>query len=337
MKKGAANQRGGGKAGVAPGGEADLVRRLTESMLADPRTCHLGEPLLPSREAVGELVELIRHLMFPGFFGTRGLKRDDLPAHVAALVGRVRAHTHAEARSALRYMEGLRGGTGKSDRSRALPPSKAVEERAAEVAERFIQRLPELRRLLSLDVQAAYEGDPAAIHPDETIFCYPGIDAVFAHRVAHEFYAQGVPLLPRIIQEMAHSRTGIDINPGAKIGESFFIDHGGAVVIGETTVIGDQVRVYQGVTLGAKSIEKDAHGRVVKGKKRHPTIGDRVTIYAGAVILGGDTVIGDDCIIGGGVFVTESVPAGHVVRPREPELVLRANAKGKNPRVQPEI
>jgi serine O-acetyltransferase len=234
-------------------------------------------------------------------------------------------------------MEGLRGGTGKGDRSRALPPPKAVEERAAEVAERFIQRLPELRRLLSLDVQAAYEGDPAAIHPDETIFCYPGIDAVFAHRVAHEFYAQGVPLLPRIIQEMAHSRTGIDINPGAKIGESFFIDHGGAVVIGETTVIGDQVRVYQGVTLGAKSIEKDAHGRVVKGMKRHPTIGDRVTIYAGAVILGGDTAIGDDCIIGGGVFVTESVPAGHVVRPRDPELILRANAKGKNPRVQPEI
>ncbi len=317
MKKGKSKASGGSGKG---GDEADLVRRLTESMLADPRTCHLGKPLLPSREAVGELVELIRRLMFPGFFGQRGLSPAGLPAHVADLVSKVRAQTEEEARAALRYMEGLRGGTAVGGRV-----VTSVDARAAEVAAAFVERLPELRRLLSLDVQAAYDGDPAAIHPDETIFCYPGIDAVFAHRVAHEFYLMGVPLLPRIIQEMAHSRTGIDINPGAKIGESFFIDHGGAVVIGETTVIGDHVRVYQGVTLGAKSLEKDAHGRVVKGKKRHPTIGDRVTIYAGAVILGGDTVVGDDCVIGGGVFVTRSVPAGHLARQREAELVVRAH------------
>ncbi|MBL8746340.1 MAG: serine acetyltransferase [Phycisphaerae bacterium] len=317
--------------------EGDVVRRLTESMLGDPRTCHLGEPLLPSREAVGELVELIRRVMFPGFFGQRGLSQSGLGSHVAGLVSRVREHAEAEARAALRYMEGLRGGTSKGSRGKPGSGGASVDDRACEVASAFVERLPELRRLLSLDVQAAYDGDPAAIHPDETIICYPGVDAVFAHRVAHEFYLMEVPLLPRIIQEMAHSRTGIDIHPGATIGESFFIDHGGAVVIGETTVIGSHVRLYQGVTLGAKSLEKDAHGRVVKGTKRHPTIGDRVTIYAGAVILGGDTVIGDDCVIGGGVFVTRSVPAGHVARQREPELVVRAHATGKRRGSSPEI
>lgn len=306
--------------------ESELVRRLAESMLADPRTSHIGKPLLPSREAVGELVEHLRRLMFPGFFGKRGLSAAALTAHVAELVARVREKTEQEARAALQYMEGLRGGTLAVKRGRAPRTDQTIDERARAVALAFISRLPELRRLLSLDVQAAYDGDPAAIHPDETIFCYPGIDAIFAHRVAHEFYLMEVPLLPRIIQEMAHSRTGIDINPGAKIGESFFIDHGGGVVIGETTVIGSHVRIYQGVTLGAKSLEKDAHGRVVKGMKRHPTIGDRVTIYAGAVILGGETSIGDDCVIGGGVFVTQSVPAGHLARQREPELVVRAHA-----------
>lgn len=303
----------------------DLVRRLTDSMLADPRTCHLGKVLLPSREGVAELVELVRLLMFPGFFGGRGLTADSLQRHVATLLARVIVATEEESRSALRYMEGLRGGAVSSARGARRAPDRSLDDRASEVARAFADRLPELRGLLSLDVLAAYDGDPAAIHPDETIFCYPGVDAVFAHRVAHEFYAMNVPLLPRIIQEMAHSRTGIDIHPGAQIGASFFIDHGGAVVIGETTVIGDHVRIYQGVTLGAKVIERDAHGRAVKGKKRHPTIGDRVTIYAGAVILGGDTVIGDDCIIGGGVFITDSVPPAHMVRQRPPELVLRAH------------
>jgi serine O-acetyltransferase len=294
-------------------------------MLADPRTCHLGPVLLPSREGVADLVELVRLLMFPGFFGRRGLTADSLPRHVADLLARLTARVEQESRSALRYMEGLRGGAASTARGARRAADRSLDDRAKDAACAFAERLPELRRLLSLDVLAAYDGDPAAIHPDETIFCYPGVDAVFAHRVAHEFYAMEVPLLPRIIQEMAHSRTGIDIHPGARVGESFFIDHGGAVVIGETTVIGRGVRIYQGVTLGAKVIERDAHGRAVKGKKRHPTIGDRVTIYAGAVILGGDTLIGDDCVIGGGVFITESVPPGHMVRQRPPELVLRAH------------
>jgi serine O-acetyltransferase len=174
-------------------------------------------------------------------------------------------------------------------------------------------------------VLAAFDGDPAATHTDEVIFSYPGLEAVLDHRFAHELLRLGVPLLPRIISEQAHSRTGIDIHPGAQIGRSFFIDHGAGVVIGETAVIGDHVKIYQGVTLGAKSFDKDERGRLVRGRKRHPTIGDRVTIYAGAVILGGDTIIGDDCVISGGVFLSQSVPPRHVVRQKQPELVMRSN------------
>lgn len=307
----------------AGGPGPSLVDRLVASILDEPRTRHLGEALLPSREAVGELVELLRQLMFPGFFGRRGLTEASLPAHVSELLEAIETRLCAQIRSVLRYMRGVERAPGGS-----APAEADCDARAAELSERFLGRLPELRRMLALDVTAAYEGDPAAIHPDETIFCYPGIDAVFAHRVAHELSGLGVPLLPRIIQEMAHGRTGIDIHPGATIGESFFIDHGGGVVIGETTVIGRHVRIYQGVTLGAKSFETDAHGRLVKGKRRHPTIGDRVVIYAGAVILGGDTVIGDDCIVSGSVFLTRSVPPGHLVRQEQPELVLRTNREG---------
>ena len=155
------------------------------------------------------------------------------------------------------------------------------------------------------------------------ILCYPGLDAILTHRLAHVLYCLGVPVLPRVMSEQAHSRTGIDIHPGAVIGESVFIDHGSATVIGETSVIGKQVKIYQGVTLGARSFPKDERGRAIKGIKRHPTIGDRVTIYAGAVILGGDTVIGDDCVIGGGVMVTSCVGPGHVVQLTRPEPVLK--------------
>ncbi|MBL1216399.1 MAG: hypothetical protein D8M59_02770 [Planctomycetes bacterium] len=196
---------------------------------------------------------------------------------------------------------------------------------AAEITHAFLGRLPEVRRLLSLDVQAALDGDPAAEHTDETIFCYPGVMAIMVHRLAHELYRLDVPLLPRIMSEYAHSITGIDIHPGAEVGESFFIDHGTGVVIGETTVIGKHCKVYQGVTIGAKSFPKDARGRLIRGVKRHPTLGDYVTVYASATILGGDTVIGEGCVISGGVFLTRSVPPGHIVRAIGPELVVRTN------------
>jgi serine O-acetyltransferase len=172
-------------------------------------------------------------------------------------------------------------------------------------------------------VQAAYDGDPAARHTDEAILCYPGITALFVHRVAHELYVLRVPLLARILQEFAHAETGIDIHPGASIGESFFVDHGTGVVIGETTVIGDRCKVYQGVTLGARSFEKDERGALKRDTKRHPTLGNDVTVYAGATVLGGDTMIGDGAVIAGGVFLTKSVEADHVVQAAAVEIRVR--------------
>jgi serine O-acetyltransferase len=308
--------------GTTHGVSKDLVYRLVESILDEPRTRHMGHALLPSRDAVAQLVDLIRKLAFPGYFGRRGLTKENIGLHVEELVATITLQMQDQIASVLRYTSDGEAASG----------VEAMDDRecarlASELTQAFLEQLPTIRRLLALDVQAAYDGDPAAHHTDETIICYPGVEAIFSHRVANELYRMNVPLLPRIIQEMAHSRTGIDIHPGATIGESFFIDHGGAVVIGETTEIGHHVRIYQGVTLGARRFEKDANGRMIHGrKKRHPTIGNRVTIYAGAVILGGDTVIGDDCVISGSVFLTKSVPAGHMVRQVSPELVLRSQA-----------
>ena len=173
----------------------------------------------------------------------------------------------------------------------------------------FLDRVPDLRHRLNLDVLATFDGDPAAVNHDETIFCYPGIDAIFIYRVAHDLWKLKVPLIPRIISEYAHYQTGIDIHPGATIGKSFFLDHGTGVVIGETTIIGDRVKIYQGVTLGALSTKG---GQAWRGRKRHPTIEDDVTIYGGAIILGGETVIGEGSTIGGSVFLTRSVPPQRV-------------------------
>jgi len=321
----------GGNTGPTP----ELIDRVVTSILSLPMIRHLGPSRLPSREAVAELVLLVRELVFPGFFGRRDLTEANLRDHVAELLARVRAHAAEQIASVERYMAEQqertdRGGPEDTRSALASHRPRRITRDARELADRFVEQIPEIRRLLALDVQAAYDGDPAAEHPDETIFCYPGVEAIFSHRIAHALYTMGVPLLPRIIQEMSHSRTGIDIHPGARIGEKFFIDHGGGVVIGETTVIGNQVRIYQGVTLGAKSLDRDERGRVARtGRQRHPTIGDRVTIYAGAVILGGDTVIGDDCVISGGVFLTQSVPAGHMVRNKPPELVMRGRDGGK--------
>lgn len=270
---------------------------------------------------VREMVENLRRIMFPGFFDPDPLWDGEIEAHVTRLCERVAATLREEVRAVLRY--GRRRG------EEGTPGDAAFVDG---VVRGFLGALPGVRAMLALDVQAAYDGDPAAEHTDEVVLCYPGLDAIFTHRVAHVLYGLGAPVLPRVISEQAHSRTGIDIHPGARIGESFFIDHGSATVIGETSVIGRQVKVYQGVTLGARSFPKDERGRVIRGIKRHPTIGDRVTIYAGAVILGGDTTIGDDCVIAGGVFVTSSVPPGHVVQQTRPELVLRPAPGGPGAR-----
>ena len=197
---------------------------------------------------------------------------------------------------------------------------------AKAVVAQFVSRLPEVKRLVATDVQAAYEGDPAATSPMEVVMAYPGLYAVTIHRLAHELYNLKVPIIPRIMSELAHSKTGIDIHPGAQIGERFFIDHGTGVVVGETTVIGRNVKLYQGVTLGAKSFQKDPEtGALVKGIKRHPNVEDNVVIYAGATILGGDTTIGHDSEIGGSVWLINSVPPNSRVynKPPAPEIKFK--------------
>lgn len=194
------------------------------------------------------------------------------------------------------------------------------EATADEICSAFAGRLPEIKRLLLLDVEALYEGDPAASCREEVMISYPGFQAISIFRIAHELYRLKAPLIPRIMTEYAHERTGIDIHPGATIGEYFFIDHGTGIVVGETTVIGDHVKLYQGVTLGAKSFELDEHGNPVKNIKRHPNIGNHVVIYANATILGGSTVIGDNSVIGGNTWLTRSVEAGSVVTYREESI-----------------
>ncbi len=303
----------------ARGIDKEIVDQLVVSILDEPRTRHLRGARVPSTTEIAELTEQIRELMFPGFFTRRGLTRENLPLHVQELVSQIHLTLEEQLRNVLRYHSDAEPGDAD-----ALD-NDSCDRRAQQIATEFVAQLPGIRRLLSLDVQAGYDGDPAATHTDETILCYPGIDAIFTHRVAHALYVLGVPLLPRIMQELAHKRTGIDVHPGAKIGESFFIDHGAGVVIGQTTIIGNNVRIYQGVTIGATSFELDQSGQLKRtgDMKRHPTLGDRVTVYAGAVILGGQTLIGDDCVIAGSALVMESVPAGHLVRLEKPNLVRR--------------
>jgi len=257
-----------------------------------------GRMSLPSREAVIGVVEDLRAVLFPGYFGTNDLHDESLHYFIGATLAR-----------ALRVLEDqIKRGIAFMDRHDEDTCTDCAE-RAAAATRGFLARLPAVRRLAASDVEAAYEGDPALQTRDEAIFAYPGIQAVTNQRLAHELFLLDVPLIPRIITEHAHAITGIDIHPGARIGERFFIDHGTGVVIGETAVIGDRVRLYQGVTLGAKSFPLDASGKPIKGIDRHPIVEDDVVIYAGATILGRIT-IGRGSSIGGNVWVTASVAPG---------------------------
>ena len=264
------------------------------SPLSRPRP---QEPL-PSRERILEAMELLRRALFPGFFAADEHNPENLEYLAAESLDRAEKILTEQIRLSNCFF---------CKKPKACGPR--CELRAEQAALELIRRLPAVQELLISDVQAAYEGDPAAIHPAETVFCYPGIIAITNQRVAHELYKMGVPLLPRIITEHAHSTTGIDMHPGAKIGRRFFIDHGTGVVIGETTTIGRDVKIYQGVTLGAKSFSLDRSGNPIKGIKRHPDVEDNVTIYAGATILG--TVrVGKNSTIGANVWVTDDVPPG---------------------------
>ncbi|MDY6838473.1 MAG: serine O-acetyltransferase EpsC [Thermodesulfobacteriota bacterium] len=272
---------------------------------------HINAERIPSREAVIEMTARLREILFPGYFSKEKID----PANLRYQMGRStdilfellsEQITRSLLHDCLRY-------------DQACVQCSHVGYREAL---RFLKSIPRVRELLATDVRAAFDGDPSAKNYDEIVFSYPGIFAIMVYRVAHQMHLQQIPFLPRIMAEYAHSHTGIDIHPGAEIAEGFFIDHGTGVVIGETTNIGRNVRIYQGVTLGALSLPKDA-GERLKGKKRHPTIEDDVIIYAGATILGGDTVIGARSVIGGNVWVTESVPPDTKVLLEPPRLIYK--------------
>lgn len=294
---------------------ARLVSRMVESYAADERTQHIDRDYLPSRDRAVAICDLLLQLTYPGGFGRRGLTAHNISFHVGELLPRLWEILCEEiAHCFLHELE--RDGKLPADMGGCYAD-------AARIATGFVERMPEVRSLLALDVQAHFDGDPAAQSTTEVILAYPGMLAITIHRYAHELYAAKVPKLPRIMSEHAHRLTSIDIHPGAKIGKSFCIDHGTGVVIGETTEIGDNVKIYQGVTLGAISIPKDERGRAIRGRKRHPTIGNNVTIYANAIILGGLTYIGDGAIIGGSVFLTKSVQPGYRVALSSPTLIMR--------------
>ena len=297
---------------------AGLIDAILDSYASDDRTHHINSTFLPNREQTIEIIELLRRLLFPGFYEEQRLTWKRVRYHVGELLARTQDLLYEQVRQALRHDLNRRKGEGVGDEC------DTCDVDADRITNAFLESIPQLRRLLSTDVQAAFDGDPAAKHTDETIFCYPGLDAIFIHRIAHRLYELNVPMLPRIMSEYAHNETGIDIHPGATIGESFFIDHGTGVVIGETTEIGNRVKVYQGVTLGAKSTKAVAANR---NKKRHPTIEDDVTIYGGAIILGGETVIGEGATVGGTVFLTHSVPANHLVVMKDAEIRMIDRSK----------
>jgi serine O-acetyltransferase len=256
---------------------------------------------MPSVESLREAVDMLKSVLFPGYFIHSDLKPETMKFYIGSTLDSIYRILAEQIKRGYCFSC---AEAGDDDHV-----CEDCETRARDVARKFLSALPRLRRLLTLDALAAYKGDPAAKGVGETIFCYPSLSALANHRVAHELYLLEVPLIPRIIAEMAHSETGIDIHPGAKIGESFFIDHGTGTVIGETAVIGANVRIYQGVTLGAKSFPLDAAGSPIKGIPRHPLVEDDVIIYSGATILGRVT-IGKGAEIGGNVWLTRDVPPG---------------------------
>ncbi len=261
---------------------------------------HLTGRDLPSVEVVVEVLDDLFAILFPGYLGKEEITNANIRYHLGAKLNSVYVRLTGEVEKSLKYI----------CRKTGACPQDVCQSRAHIVVKGLLEKLPEIRSMLSGDIQSAYAGDPAAVSTDEVILSYPCVLAITAYRIAHVLYLDGIPLIPRIMSEHIHSVTGIDIHPGATIGKNFFIDHGTGVVIGETTEIGDNVKLYQGVTLGALSFLKDAEGNIIKGRKRHPTIGNNVVIYSGATILGPCAIIGDDVVIGGNAWVTTPVASG---------------------------
>jgi serine O-acetyltransferase len=291
------------------------INGLVESYGKDGLVNPAGEANLPSRTSVEGILRELTELVLPGFGEMDALDYDNLALITAERANRAARNLEREVEKvvAFSFRKEHGGGSGKEP-----GPFKGCHAAAELVVDDFFEEFPGIRKALASDVEAAFRGDPAAKHMEEVILAYPGFEAIVVHRLAHFFWKREIPLIPRIMSEIIHNRTGIDIHPGAEIGESFFIDHGTGVVIGETTIIGNNVKLYQGVTLGALSVQKE-----LAGKKRHPTIEDDVTIYSGATILGGETIIGRGSTIGGNVWITGSVPPNSTVYISAGEQVVK--------------
>ena len=274
-----------------------IVARIVASLDETDSPDHVGFPMIPNQESLLEIVDLYMTLLMPGYFGDQSVDRPNVEYYLGSKVDR--------------FYRLLQEQVGKCLVHECREPKENCndcQKSGSDVAITLLEKVPELRKKLAGDILSAYNGGPAAKNQEEIVFCYPGLRAVTIYRFAHELVKMNVPILPRMLSEHAHSITGCDIHPGAQIGEKLFIDHATGVVIGETSIIGDRVRIYQGVTLGGANFEVDRHGRLMRDNKRHPTIEDDCILYAGAVILGGDTVVGKGSVIGGSVWLTHSVP-----------------------------
>ncbi len=300
----------------------ELLPRLIEEIVgtysSTDRINHLGHCPLPRYDVVVQILEDMKDILYPGFRRREGLHAGNVTYHVGNLIDSLHDRLTTQITRALIHEHRVTESA-----EDACSQAEDFESRGQMIAIALLERIPALRSALAKDVDAAYAGDPSVTNRDEIVFCFPGLEAVTIYRIAHELFQMRVPFIPRMMSEWSHKQTGIDIHPGARIGEHFFIDHGTGVVIGETCEIGDHVKIYQGVTLGALSFATDENGELIRGAKRHPTIEDHVVIYANATILGGKTVIGHHSVIGSSVWVTSSIQPHTTVVLEKPKLKIR--------------
>ena len=293
------------------------INRLTESLMDDYGKGRVIDEIkmfeYPDRDVVIDILEKLRIVIYPGYYRNRNYRTYTVRNNISILLEDIIYNLIKQTSIVLRYAPEYSGAD-----------DTTIAKASEEITFKFLDTIPKIREYIETDIQAAYDGDPAAYNKDEIICTYPGLFAIFTSRVAHELFLLGVPMIPRIMTEHAHSLTGIDIHPGTTIGKYFFIDHGTGIVIGETTEIGNNVKIYQGVTLGALSTRG---GQNLRGKKRHPTICDNVTIYSGASILGGETVVGKNVVVGGNAFITTSIPEGAKVSVKSQELMYNYDSK----------
>jgi serine O-acetyltransferase len=303
----------------------NLVEKITRTYEGDSGINFIDASNLPVRDKILDILELTFEVIFPGYTGKRTVTKSNINFIVGDILWQIATGLSEQMERSFQYQCRIKNCEGCD-----------CKTMAENVTQHLLAKLPEIREQLKGDVSGAFDGDPAAKSYEEIVISYPCIIAIATYRIAHELYLKQVPLIPRIMTECAHERTGIDIHPGATIGANFFIDHGTGVVIGETTIIGDNVKIYQGATLGALSFPKDERGRIIKGGKRHPTIEDNVTIYAEATILG-DVIIGKGAVIGGNVWIKESVPPGVTVTSPNPDLVYTKHQKKKTKNRAPNV